>query len=56
MSGFNEINGRREETRTPDLYRVNFVVQTLNPFSFLAFPPSDSTNQTENSLVLVTSW
>jgi hypothetical protein len=33
-----EINGRHEETRTPDLYRVNFEVTTLKPFSSLAFP------------------
>src|SRR5258708_37954064 len=39
-SGFNEINGRHEETRTPDLYRVNFEVNSLNPFPYLAFPHS----------------
>jgi hypothetical protein len=33
-----KINGRHEETRTPDLYRVNFEVSTLNPFPYLAFP------------------
>jgi len=31
-------NGRHEETRTPDLYRVNFEVPTLKPFPYLAFP------------------
>jgi len=31
-------NGRHEETRTPDLYRVNFEVRTLKPFPHLAFP------------------
>ena len=56
LSGFKEINGRHEETRTPDLYRVNFVVSTLEPFSFLAFPHSASAKETQNSLVLVTSW
>jgi hypothetical protein len=35
-------DGRHVGTRTPDLYRVNFVVQTLKPFSFLAFPFSAS--------------
>ena len=38
LSGFNEIDGRHEETRTPDLYRVNFEVLNLKPFSSLAFP------------------
>jgi len=33
-----EENGRREETRTPDLYRVNFEVTPLKPFPHLAFP------------------
>jgi hypothetical protein len=33
-------NGRHEETRTPDLYRVNFEVTTLKPFPYLAFPHS----------------
>jgi hypothetical protein len=33
-----ERNGRHEETRTPDLYRVNFEVDNLKPFSSLAFP------------------
>ena len=33
------FGGRRhEETRTPDLYRVNFEVLNLKPFSSLAFP------------------
>ena len=36
--GWHEINGRHEETRTPDLYRVNFEVKTLKPFPYLAFP------------------
>src|ERR1039458_1879720 len=27
LSGFNEINGRHEETRTPDLYRVKVAVR-----------------------------
>src|SRR6185369_6566550 len=31
-------NGRHEETRTPDLYRVNFDVNNLKPFACLAFP------------------
>jgi hypothetical protein len=31
-------NGRHEETRTPDLYRVNFEVTNLKPFPYLAFP------------------
>src|ERR1035437_680772 len=35
-------NGRHEETRTPDLYRVNFEVTPLKPFSSLAFPVSPS--------------
>src|SRR5438876_1943699 len=30
-------NGRHVGTRTPDLYRVNYAVQTLKPSSFLAF-------------------
>ena len=29
--------GRYEETRTPDLYRVNFEVIPLQPFPHLAF-------------------
>ena len=33
-----ERNGRHEETRTPDLYRVNFEVNNLKPFARLAFP------------------
>ena len=33
-----ERNGRHEETRTPDLYRVNFEVNNLKPFPYLAFP------------------
>src|SRR5271169_938582 len=33
-------NGRHEETRTPDLYRVNFEVNNLKPFPHLAFPHS----------------
>src|SRR6266852_1480381 len=40
LSGFNEINGRHEETRTPDLYRVNFEVTNPKPFPYLAFPHS----------------
>ena len=31
-------NGRHVGTRTPDLYRVNFEVLNLEPFSSLAFP------------------
>jgi hypothetical protein len=31
-------NGRHVGTRTPDLYRVNFEVTTLKPFSYLACP------------------
>ena len=34
----NKINGRHEETRTPDLYRVNSEVNNLKPFACLAFP------------------
>jgi hypothetical protein len=30
--------GRHEETRTPDLYRVNSEVNNLKPFACLAFP------------------
>jgi hypothetical protein len=33
-----EKYGRHEETRTPDLYRVNFKVSHLKSFSSLAFP------------------
>jgi hypothetical protein len=33
VSRFNEINGRHEETRTPDLYRVNRLL--LNTFNIL---------------------
>jgi hypothetical protein len=33
LSGFNEIDGRHEETRTPDLYRVNQPL--LNTFNNL---------------------
>jgi hypothetical protein len=40
LSSFNKINGRHEETRTPDLYRVNFEVNNLKPFPYLAFPHS----------------
>jgi hypothetical protein len=39
-SRFNEIDGRHEETRTPDLYRVKFEVNNLKPFACLAFPLS----------------
>ena len=35
-----ERNGRHEETRTPDLCRVNFEVDDLKPFPHLAFPHS----------------
>src|SRR5205823_12044690 len=35
-------DGRHVGTRTPDLYRVNYAVQTLKPFSFLAFSLSAS--------------
>ena len=31
-------NGRHEETRTPDLYRVKFDLNNLKPFACLAFP------------------
>src|ERR1700686_2138219 len=31
-------NGRHEETRTPDLYRVNSEVNNLKSFACLAFP------------------
>jgi len=37
-SRINKINGRHEETRTPDLYRVNSEVNNLKPFACLAFP------------------
>src|SRR5712692_5935854 len=33
-------NGRHVGTRTPDLYRVNFEVNNLKPFPYLAFPHS----------------
>jgi len=33
-----EKNGRHVGTRTPDLYRVNFEVNSVKPFSHLAFP------------------
>ena len=33
-----ERNGRHVGTRTPDLYRVNFEVNTLKTFPHLAFP------------------
>ena len=33
-----ERYGRHEETRTPDLYRVNSEVNNLKPFACLAFP------------------
>jgi hypothetical protein len=34
--------GRHEETRTPDLNRVNFEVSNPKPFPYLAFPhPTD---------------
>jgi hypothetical protein len=39
-SRFNEIDGRHEGTRTPDLYRVNFDLNNLKPFACLAFPLS----------------
>ncbi len=39
-SGFNEIDGRHDWTRTSDLYRVNFEVDDLKPFPHLAFPHS----------------
>jgi hypothetical protein len=32
------MNGRHVGTRTPDLYRVNFEVNNLEPFPYLAFP------------------
>jgi len=32
------MNGRHVGTRTPDLYRVNFEVNNLKPFRYLAFP------------------
>jgi len=32
------VGTRHEETRTPDLYRVNFEVLHLKPFACLAFP------------------
>jgi hypothetical protein len=37
-SEIHQINGRHEETRTPDLYRVNSEVNNLKPFACLAFP------------------
>ena len=39
-SRINKINGRHEETRTPDLYGVNSEVNNLKPFACLAFPRS----------------
>jgi len=33
-----EKNGRHEGTRTPDLYRVKFDLNNLEPFACLAFP------------------
>src|SRR5882724_2658525 len=33
-----ERYGRHVGTRTPDLYRVNFEVNNLKPFPYLAFP------------------
>ena len=49
-------NGRHEETRTPDLYRVNFELSRLKPFRSLAFPTLRTPKKPKNSLVLVTSW
>jgi hypothetical protein len=43
-------NGRHEETRTPDLYRVNFEVLNLKPFSSLAFPVSQRLKTSLNQL------
>ena len=44
---------RHEETRTPDLYRVNFEVYNLKPFPCLAFPHFLHQKTPRNSLVLV---
>jgi len=49
-------DGRHVGTRTPDLYRVNFAVQLVNPSSFLAFPLAETVSEIETRLVLVTSW
>jgi len=49
-------NGRPEWTRTIDLFRVNFVVQTLKTFAFLAFPFSAFSKTGQKWRVLVTNW
>jgi hypothetical protein len=46
-------NGRHEETRTPDLYRVNFEVTTLKTFPYLAFPHSLAFETLGNKLALM---
>ena len=51
-----EKNGRHEETRTPDLYRVNFDLTPLKLFSSLAFPGFLKSKLFPNALVLVTNW
>ena len=45
----------REQVQV-EFYRVNFVVQTLKPFSFLVFSHPALAKKTQNSLVLVTNW
>ena len=49
-------NGRHEETRTPDLYRVKKEVTNLKPFACFAFPKFLASKTPPNRLVLVTSW
>ena len=60
LSRFNKINGRHEETRTPDLYRVNFEVINLKPFPYLAFPhligPKIPQKRTSFDGELMASW
>ncbi len=55
LSGFNELNGRHEETRTPDLYRVNFEVTYPKPSPYLAFPQLLDSKKIHNCLVLMAS-
>ena len=55
-----ERNGRHEETRTPDLYRVNSEVNNLKPFACLAFPRNTYLKTPQNQHIfgdeLVTSF
>jgi hypothetical protein len=48
--------GRHEETRTPDLYRVNFEVNNLNPLLVLLFRVPRTSKHPKNSIFLVTNW